>query len=68
MEKIIHFLDTKLLEHVNEIHMSVATSPPKLYVISLKTIDGGTSEDYIHHIVVIQFTLLYQHMLLFAIL
>ena len=65
MEKIIHFLDTKLLEHVNEIHMSVATSPPTSYVISLKTIDG---EDYIHHIVVIRFTLLYQRMLLFAIL
>ena len=36
--------------HINEIHISVATSPPKSYVLSLKTIAGGTTDDYMSHI------------------
>ena len=37
-------------DHINEIHISVATSPPKSYFLSLKTIAGGTTDDYTSHI------------------
>ena len=37
-------------DHINEIHVSVATSPPKSYVLCLKTIAGGTTDDYTSHI------------------
>ena len=37
-------------DHINEINISVATSPPKSYVLSLKTIAGGTTDDYTSHI------------------
>ena len=37
-------------DHINEIHNSVATSPPKSYVLSLKPIAGGTTDDYTSHI------------------
>ena len=37
-------------DHVNEIHIGVAASPPKSYVLSLKTIAGGTTDDYTSHI------------------
>ena len=37
-------------EHINEIHISVSTVPPKSYVLSLRSIAGGTTEDYVSHI------------------
>ena len=37
-------------EHINEIHISIPTVPPKSYVLSLRSIAGGTIEDYVSHI------------------
>ena len=37
-------------EHINEIHISLSTVPPTSYVLSLRSIAGGTTEDYVSHI------------------
>ena len=37
-------------KHISEIHISVPTVPPKSYVLSLRSIAGGTTEDYVSHI------------------
>ena len=37
-------------ENINQIHISVSTVPPKSYVLSLRSIAGGTTEDYVSHI------------------
>ena len=37
-------------EHINEIHISVSTVPPKSYVLSLRSIAGGTTKDFVFHI------------------
>ena len=37
-------------EHINEVHISVSLVPPKSYVLSLRSLAGGTTEDYMSHI------------------
>ena len=37
-------------EHINEVHISVSIVPPKSYVLSLRSLSGGTTEDYMSHI------------------
>ena len=40
-------------KHINEIHISVSIVPPKSYVLSLRSIAGGTTEDYVSVIPII---------------
>ena len=37
-------------EHINKIHISVSTVPPKSYVLSLRSIAGDTTEDCVSHV------------------